>query len=197
MPKPPRLTASVRLKGFASPPELRAWLVTHGVTETELVVGFQKVGSGRPSITWPESVDEALCVGWIDGVRQRIDDTAFQIRISPRKAASVWSSVNIARVAALTAEGRVTPAGLAAFAGRTERKSSVYAYEQETVHALRKDELKPFRRRKKAWDWFEKVAPSYRKAMLHWVTSATQPATHARRSAQPVERAAAGERMLK
>ena len=117
---------------FASPAAFRAWLDQYGATTQELIVGFHKVGSGKPSITWPESVDEVLCVGWIDGVRKRIDDTAYQIRFTPRRKSSIWSGVNIARVAALQAEGRMTKAGLAAFALRTERRSNVYAYEQET-----------------------------------------------------------------
>ena len=182
---------------FASPAAFRAWLDQHGATTQELIVGFHKVGSGKPSITWPESVDEVLCVGWIDGVRKRIDDTAYQIRFTPRRKSSIWSSVNIARVAVLQAEGRMAEVGLAAFALRTERRSNVYAYEQETAKVLTDAELSAFRRKKKAWAWFEKVAPSYRKVMLHWVTSAKQPATRARRLAQLIESAAAGEKLLK
>ena len=148
-------------------------------------------------MTWPESVDEALCVGWIDGVRKRIDDTAYQIRFTPRRKGSIWSSVNIARVGVLRSEGRMAEAGLAAFALRTERRSSVYAYEQDTVKVLTDAELSAFRRRKKAWEWFDRVAPSYRKVMLHWVTSAKQPETRARRLAQLMESAALGEKVLR
>ena len=182
---------------FATPAAFRTWLDRHGATSTELIVGFHKVGSAKPSMTWPESVDEALCVGWIDGVRKRIDDTAYQIRFTPRRKGSIWSSVNIARVGVLRSEGRMAEAGLAAFALRTERRSSVYAYEQDTVKVLTDAELSVFRRRKKAWEWFDRVAPSYRKVMLHWVTSAKQPEIRARRLAQLMESAALGEKVLR
>ena len=182
---------------FATPAEFGAWLAAHGATATELVVGFHKVGTGTPCMTWPESVDEALSHGWIDGVRKRIDDAAYQIRFSPRKTTSIWSAVNVARVQVLTAEGRMTAAGLAAFAHCTERKSSVYSYEQSTVAALTPTEVTAFRKRRKAWAWFEAVAPSYRKVMLHWVTSAKQPTTRARRLAQLIESAVSGEKILR
>jgi uncharacterized protein YdeI (YjbR/CyaY-like superfamily) len=176
---------------FATPSEFGAWLAEHGGTATELVVGFHKVGTGTPSMTWPESVDEALCHGWIDAIRKRIDDTAYQIRFTPRKKTSIWSAVNVARVQVLTEEGRMTAAGLAAFAHRTERRSRIYAYEQGSVATLTAQEKAAFRKRKKAWAWFEALAPSYRKRMLHWVTTARQPATRARRLAQLIEGAAA------
>ena len=161
-----------------------------------MLVGFYKRDAGKPSITWPESVDEALCVGWIDGVRKRIDEHTYQIRFTPRRKGSIWSTVNIARVEALTAEGRMTPAGLAAFELRTAAKSNVYAYEQATAKELTAAELAAFRRRRKAWTWFEAVAPSYRKVMLHWVTSAKQGATRERRLAKLMDSCAAGERLL-
>ena len=103
---------------FETPAAFRAWLARHAQTAAEPVVGYHKVGSGRPSMTWPESVDEALCVGWVDGVRKRIDDHAYQIRFAPRKPSSTWSAINIERVRVLAAEGRMTPAGLEAFAHR-------------------------------------------------------------------------------
>ncbi|MBC7843497.1 MAG: YdeI/OmpD-associated family protein [Gemmatimonadaceae bacterium] len=182
---------------FATAAAFRDWLNAHGSTTPALIVGFHKVGSGTPSLTWPESVDEALCVGWIDGVRKRIDDLAYQIRFTPRRKGSIWSTVNIARVEALTAEGRMMPAGLAAFALRTDRKSNVYAYEQAAARELTAAELSAFKRRKKAWTWFEAVAPSYRKLMLHWVTSAKQPATRQRRLTKLMDSCAAGERILR
>ena len=117
-------------KYFASAIEFRLWLGLHATTAAELMVGFWKVDSGRPSMTWSESVDEALCFGWIDGVRRRIDDHAYQIRFTPRKKTSIWSAVNIAKVEQLTAEGRMTEAGAQAFAHRTDGRSVVYAYEQ-------------------------------------------------------------------
>ena len=115
---------------FAGPAKFRDWLAAHHAEATELLVGFHKLDSGQPSLTWPESVDEALCFGWIDGVRRRIDETSYSIRFTPRKAASVWSAVNIAKVAKLEAEGRMTEAGRTAFARRRENRSGIYAYEQ-------------------------------------------------------------------
>jgi len=159
-------------------------------------VGFYKVGSGKPSLTWPESVDEALCVGWIDGIRKRIDDSAYQIRFTPRKPGSIWSTVNIKRVEALVAEGRMQPAGLEAYERRTERKSSVYSYEQEGSLNLTPTELRLFKKNKGAWAYFERAAPSYRRTMLYWIASAKQAATRARRLAKLVESCAEGLRLL-
>jgi uncharacterized protein YdeI (YjbR/CyaY-like superfamily) len=171
------------------------WLRQHASIERELLVGYHKVGSGRPSMSWPESVDEALCVGWIDGVRKRIDDAAYQIRFTPRKPGSIWSAVNIAKVEALTAQGRMQPAGLAAFEARTAHKSRVYAYEQADDAALTPAELKRFKAEAAAWSFFMNgTPPSYRKRLLHWVAAARQAATRERRLAQLVEAYARGER---
>src|SRR5881628_2506143 len=123
---------------FATPADFRKWLAKNHASATELLVGFYKKDSGKPSITWPQSVDEALSFGWIDGVRRRIDDEAYTIRFTPRKATSVWSSVNMKRMAGLIAEGRVAPAGLAAFERRDEKRSEVYSYERK--HARFDDE---------------------------------------------------------
>ena len=114
---------------FAAPAEFEAWLSEHHETESELVVGYYKVATGRPTMTWPESVDEALCFGWIDGIRRRIDDEAYSIRFTPRRPNSIWSAVNLGRVAVLKKEGRMRPTGLAAYERRTEARSVVYAYE--------------------------------------------------------------------
>lgn len=121
---------------FETAAAFRRWLVKHAATRGELVVGFHKVGSGAPSMTWPESVDEALCVGWIDGVRKRIDDATYQIRFTPRHPGSIWSAVNIAKAERLIAEGRMTAAGLEAFERRTPERSAVYAFEQAGELAL-------------------------------------------------------------
>ena len=121
---------------FATPSEFRAWLKKHHKSERELLVSFYKKDSGKPSITWPESVDEALCVGWIDGVRRSIDADAYSVRFTPRRATSIWSAVNIGRVAVLTEEGRMQPAGVAAFEKRTAKKSVVYSYEQKEPPGL-------------------------------------------------------------
>src|SRR4051812_5418703 len=118
---------------FPYPSDFRAWLEEYHESEQEILVGYCKKGSGRQSITWPESVDEALCFGWIDGIRRSIDETSYSIRFTPRKPRSIWSAVNIARMEALIAEGRVRPAGLRVFEARQESKSGIYAYEQGDV----------------------------------------------------------------
>ncbi len=182
---------------FASAGHFRAWLAQHAATAGELRVGYWKVGSGKPSMSWSESVDEALCVGWIDGVRQRIDDEAYQIRFTPRRPGSIWSAINIAKVEGLVAQGRMQPAGLAAFARRTDRKSVVYAYEQREHPELTPAETKQFKRHKMAWAFFEFCPPSYRKPILYWVVSAKKPETRVRRLQQLIDACAQQERLLK
>ena len=166
---------------FATPADFRAWFKKHAATSTELIVGFHKKGTGTPSITWQESVDEALCAGWIDGVRKRIDDDTYQIRFTPRKATSNWSAINIARVADLTNQGRVQPAGLAAFALRSEAKSRIYAYEQRQDATLSAEFEARFRKQKKAWAFFEAQPPGYRNVVTWWIVSAKQEATREKR----------------
>jgi len=129
---------------FKTPADFRKWLAKNHASATELLVGFYKKDSGKPSLTWPESVDEALCFGWIDGVRRRIDDVSYSIRFTPRKKTSTWSAINIARVAELTKLGRMQPAGLLAFGQRREEKSAIYAYENE-VRSLPPDDEKKLR----------------------------------------------------
>lgn len=180
---------------FSSAAQFRAWLQKHAATETELLVGFHKVDSGTPSMSWPESVDEALCFGWIDGVRKRVDDARYCIRFTPRKPTSIWSAVNIAKYEQLEASGRMTPAGAAAFAKRTARKSKVYAYEQTKSAELSASELRDFRKQKDAWTFFEAAPPSYRKVMLHWVCTAKKAETRAARFAKLVEACVRGERI--
>lgn len=165
---------------FKTPKDFRRWLAKHHATEAELLVGFYKVDSGKPSITWPESVDEALSHGWIDGVRRRVDDEAYTIRFTPRKATSIWSTVNIRRMAELIAEGRVAAAGLAAFERRDEKRCEVYAYERKNA-AFDADMLAAFQKDKKAWTWFATQAPYYRRVTAHWVSSAKRPETRAKR----------------
>jgi len=121
---------------FDSSQAFRAWLASVSGSAREVLVGFHKRGTGLPSMTWPESVDEALCFGWIDGVRKRIDDARYQIRFTPRKPGSIWSLINIDRVRVLTKEGRMTPAGLTAFAQRAEKKLGIYSYEQTSISKL-------------------------------------------------------------
>ena len=134
---------------FAAPAELRKWFAKHQADKQDLWVGFHNKGSGKPSITWPESVDEALCVGWIDGVRKSLGEESHVIRFTPRKPTSIWSVVNVNRVAVLTAEGRMQPAGLAAFDARSHLKTGIYAFEQEAPELTAAD-IRTFKRNKAA-----------------------------------------------
>jgi uncharacterized protein YdeI (YjbR/CyaY-like superfamily) len=177
---------------FAAPTELRAWLEEHHATAREQWVGFYKVGSGRPSITWPESVDEALCYGWIDGLRKSIDDASYMIRFTPRKPTSIWSAVNIARVAVLTEQGRMQPAGLAAFARRKDETSAIYSYEQRGQAALDEAEEQQMRANAAAWQFFEAQPRSYRQAAIRWVLSAKKPETRQSRLARLIDDSAQG-----
>jgi uncharacterized protein YdeI (YjbR/CyaY-like superfamily) len=177
---------------FATPADFRAWLERHHESHSELIVGFHKRGSGRPSITWPEAVDQALCFGWIDGVRRRIDDTRYSIRFTPRKARSTWSAVNIRRMKELVEKGLVAPAGLAAFERRTDDRTAIYSHEQRKAAKLEPDQERRLRADERARAFFEAQPPSYRRAAIHWVTSAKKPETRDRRLAQLVECSAAG-----
>jgi uncharacterized protein YdeI (YjbR/CyaY-like superfamily) len=181
---------------FATRSAFRAWLKKHHKTAPELLVGFYKKGSGKASITWPESVDEALCVGWIDGVRRSLDDEAYTIRFTPRRATSIWSSINIGRVAVLIEEGRMLPAGIAAFERRTAKKSSVYSYEQKDATALDASYEKSFRANKAAWAFFSNQANWYRRNLIRWVMTAKAEETRLRRLAQLMA-ASAEERRLR
>ncbi len=193
--RPGAATPSADPTYFATAAEFRTWLRRHGATATELLVGFHKLGSGTPSMSWPESVDEALCAGWIDGVRKRVDEARYTIRFTPRKPASHWSVVNIERVRVLTAEGRMRPAGLAAFARRTETRSRRASYEQTHVPGLAPDHERRFRARRDAWNFFEAQAPSYRKRILWWIHTAKQAATRDQRLARVIEACAKRERL--
>lgn len=180
---------------FETAAKFRAWLERHGETETELVVGLYKRGSGRPSITWPESVDAALCFGWIDGVRKRLDGVSYTIRFTPRRAGSVWSAINIDKVRKLQAAGRMTEAGLAAFARRDEEKSRTYSYEQVKCAELEPEQEAAFRKNKPAWKFFESQPPSYRHMVAWYVTSAKRLETRQVRLAKVIEASAAGRRV--
>lgn len=165
---------------FETPADFRAWLAKNHATAKELLVGFYKKGSKRPSITWPESVDEALCYGWIDGVRKGIDDESYTIRFTPRKTGSVWSTVNVNRVQALTDLGRMQPAGLKAFEARKEGKSGIYSHEQGEVE-LPEPFQELLRANTTAWEFFQQQAGSYRKAAIWWITSAKKEETKRKR----------------
>jgi uncharacterized protein YdeI (YjbR/CyaY-like superfamily) len=177
---------------FATPAEFRAWLERHHDSVTELLLGFHKKGSGRPSITWPQAVDQALCFGWIDGVRRRIDDASYSIRFTPRVRRSTWSAVNVKRMKELIDEDLVAPAGLAAFERRADDRTAIYSYEQRRNATLDRDEEQRLRADERANAFFEAQPPSYRRAAIHWVTSAKKPETRERRLAQLIERSAAG-----
>ena len=180
---------------FATPVAFHAWLKQHAAHATELIVGFHKIGCSKISITWQESVDEALCVGWIDGVRKRIDDSTYQIRFTPRKATSTWSAVNIERVADLASQGRMQPAGLAAFARRSEAKSRTYSYEQRSDAALPPADEARFRKNKAAWAFFNAQPPGYRKLVVWRIVSAKQEATRQKRLLQLIEASQNGRRL--
>jgi len=175
---------------FATPEDFRRWLEKHHASASELWVGFYKRGTGKPSITWPESVDEALCVGWIDGVRKRIDDESYVIRFTPRKATSTWSAVNIKRMGELIREGRVLPAGLAAFEKRSEKKSGIYSYEQRKEVELGEAYERQFRAHGAAWDYFQAQPPWYRRLATWWVVDAKKEETRQRRLATLIEASA-------
>jgi len=180
---------------FATPDEFRAWLEAHHGTETELVVGFHKKGSGRPSITWPESVDQALCFGWIDGIRRSLDEESYTIRFTPRKPRSTWSAVNINRARELIDEGLMRPAGLAAFEARADDRSAIYSYEQRHSAVLPPEMEERFRANRAAWRFFEAQPPSYRKTAIYWVTSAKKVETRQKRLTTLIEDSANGRRI--
>jgi uncharacterized protein YdeI (YjbR/CyaY-like superfamily) len=182
-------------KFFPTPGDFRAWLEAHHATKTELLVGFHKKGSGRPSIAWPESVDEALCFGWIDGVRHSLTDAAYTIRFTPRKTTSTWSAVNVARVEELTKAGRMRPAGLRAFAARRADRTGVYSFERSRAAVLSKEQEKRLRSNRRASAFFDAQPPGYRRTAIHWIISAKRPETRERRLSQLIADSAAGRRI--
>jgi uncharacterized protein YdeI (YjbR/CyaY-like superfamily) len=166
---------------FSTPAELRAWLEEHHERASELWVGYYKKATGRRSLTWSEVVDEALCFGWIDGKAQRIDEDRYRQRLTPRRPNSNWSAVNIAKVERLRAEGRMAPAGEAAFAARSEDRPAAYSYERRHEAAFDEEQVATFRANPSAWEWFSGQAPSYRTLATFWVVSAKRPGTRRRR----------------
>ncbi len=184
-------TAKPKPKFFATPATFRAWLDAHHNSSAELLVGFYKRGSGTPSITWPESVDQALCFGWIDGIRRRIDDVSYTIRFTPRNARSTWSGVNVRRVGELTKVGLMAPAGLAAFERRPEATAGAYSYEQRHELTLDPAYTKRLRANKEANAFFEAQPAGYRTAATFWVMSAKHEATRLKRLATLIEDSAA------
>jgi uncharacterized protein YdeI (YjbR/CyaY-like superfamily) len=179
---------------FRSPGDFRKWLEQHHATERELLVGYYKKDSGRPSMTWQESVDEALCFGWIDGIRKRVDDLRYTIRFTPRRPGSIWSAVNIKRAQELSEEGRMRPAGLAAFAARKEYRSGIYSYEQRPTE-IPEPYAERLRQNQAAWNFFQAQPPSYRKLASWWIVSAKKEETRLKRLEKLVEVSAQGRRI--
>ncbi|MGH9577602.1 MAG: YdeI/OmpD-associated family protein [Terriglobales bacterium] len=179
---------------FRSPAAFRQWLAKHHASASELWVGYHKKDSGKPSITWPESVDEALCCGWIDGIRKGVDESSYMIRFTPRKRGSTWSAVNIKRVEALASQRRMLPAGLKVFAARKENKSGIYSYEQREAQ-LPEPYGGALRKNRKAWAFFQAQPPGYRKTLTWWVVSAKKEETRLKRLRTLIEECAHGRRL--
>ncbi len=171
---------------FSTAAEFRKWLSKHYNNETELVVGFYKVDSGKASMTWSQSVDEALCFGWIDGIRKSIDKDSYCIRFTPRRPTSTWSAINLGKMKELTKKGLVKPAGLAIFQMRKEHRSRLYSHENEPAK-LAIDYERKFKASKKAWNFFTAQAPSYQKVITHWIMTAKLPATRLARLTKAIE----------
>ena len=176
---------------FATPADWREWLEQNGEREDEVLVGFYKRASGEPSITWPESVDVALCFGWIDGVRRSIDSSSYSIRFTPRRRRSIWSKVNVKRAEELIALRLMRPAGMRAFGARQPERSGVYSFEQSEV-AFDKSQEQQFKRAKAAWQFFHSQAPWYRRTATYWVISAKREETKAKRLKILIDDSAAG-----
>ena len=178
---------------LASPEALRDWFDANHATATELWLGYHKRATGRPSLSWSEAVVEALCVGWIDGVRYRVDDERHAQRFTPRRKGSTWSAINVAKAEALIAAGRMRPAGLAAFEARDPARTAIYSYEREPA-AFSPAEEATLRADAAAWADWERRPPGYRRQATHWVTSAKRPETRARRLASLIASLAIGSK---
>jgi uncharacterized protein YdeI (YjbR/CyaY-like superfamily) len=177
---------------FESPAQLRDWLDEHHQTADEVIVGAWKKSTGKPTLIWPEIVEEALCVGWIDSIRRSVPGDGWTIRLTPRRKGSIWSAVNVAKVGELRAAGRMRPAGEAAFEARRADRTAIYSFEQAQDPELAPDEEARFRANEAAWAWFSAKAPSFRKQALHWVISAKRPETRERRLATLIADSAGG-----
>ena len=180
---------------FESPEAFRAWLEEHHADRTELLVGFWRVATGKPSMTWSESVDQALCFGWIDGVRRKVDDTRYTMRFTPRRPGSNWSAVNVRKVAELKAKGLMRPAGLAAFEAREESRTGVYAYENRHLAAFTDAQTEQLKANADAWAFFSAQPPGYRATATYWVVSAKRDQTRQRRLERLIADSAAGRRL--
>jgi uncharacterized protein YdeI (YjbR/CyaY-like superfamily) len=191
---PVKMNLEVKPTFFATQSGFRKWLEKNHDKASELFVGFYKVSSGKPSMTWAESVDQAICFGWIDGVRKSIDNDSYFIRFTPRKPTSIWSAINIKKVGELSKQGLMHPAGLASFSHRKEHRSKIYAYEKEAVKLSAEFEKK-FKANKKAWTFFHSLPPSYRRSALDWVMNAKQEATSIKRLEELINDSEAGRKI--
>jgi uncharacterized protein YdeI (YjbR/CyaY-like superfamily) len=180
---------------FASPDEFRAWLETNHATESEALVGFCKKHAGRRSMTWTESVREALCFGWIDGLTRRIDDDSYCIRFTPRRPRSNWSAVNVRHVEELLRAGHMRPTGIAAFEARAPEKTGVYTYENRHAAKLGPEQEEQFRAKARAWEFFQAQPTGYRQMAIFWVLGAKREETRARRFAKLIDDSAHGRRI--
>ena len=180
---------------FRGPDEFRAWLDANHETEGELVVGFHKRHTGRPSLSWSEAVREALCFGWIDGIRRRIDDDRYTIRFTPRRPGSNWSALNVRHVDELLRAGRMQPAGIAAFEARAPEKTGVYSYENRDAAKLAPEQQRELRANRKAWEFFQAQPAGYQRTAVYWVVSAKRAETRARRLATLIDDSANGRRI--
>ena len=178
---------------FKTPADFRTWLEKHHADTPELWVGFYKKASGKGGITYPEGVDAALCFGWIDGIKKRVDEQSYMHRFTPRRARSVWSRINTRRITELIAQGLVVPAGVAAFQQREERRSGIYTYENRT--ALAPAYEKQFKANKKAWEFFQAQPPGYRRLALGWITQAKKEETRLKRLQTTIDASAKGTRI--
>ena len=171
---------------FETQEQFRAWLEDNHLSSKELIVGYYKVGTGKPSMTWSQSVDQALCFGWIDGVRRTVDEESYCIRFTPRRKTSIWSAINVKKVEELTKKGLMKPEGLKAFEHLDEKKSLIYSYETQ-IKTLDPSLENQFKANSVAWDFFSKQAPSYRKVTIHWIMSAKQEKTRLSRLEKTIE----------
>jgi uncharacterized protein YdeI (YjbR/CyaY-like superfamily) len=180
---------------FESRAALRKWFASNHAKQRELWIGFYKKHTGKPTVTYPEAVDEALCVGWIDGVRKRVDDKRYTNRFTPRQPGSYWSAINTTRAAELRAQGLMKRPGLAAFEARDREKTQRYSFERETA-SLSPAHQRLFKANEDAWAFFERQPPSYRRTLTWWVVSAAKEETRLKRLQKLIEMSAAARRVL-
>ncbi len=179
---------------FKKQSDLRMWFKKNAGTATMLLVAYYRVSTGKPSITWSQSVDEALCFGWIDSVRNSIDGESYSIRFTPRKPKSIWSAVNIKKVEELKKRGLMTPKGLALFESKDENKLRTYSFERSQIELSQEFEKK-FKANKKAWEFFQQMQPSYKKPAINWVVSAKQEVTKLSRLTTLINDSEAGRKI--